>query len=81
MLGDSEFELSWVKYILFPMVLHPEISENPFKTVQYAKLIKSQVKAFLELKNMIETKMNEKFVAQGLKVKQIDYLSYLDKIA
>jgi hypothetical protein len=80
MLGDSDFPLSWIIYILFPIVLHSQITENPLKTVQYAKLSKIQVKAFLELKDKIETKMNAKFISKGLKVKQIDYLSFLHKI-
>jgi len=44
------------------------------------KLNKESVEKLLKLKNKVETKMNEKFIQKGLKVKQIDYLKLIHKI-
>mmetsp|Transcript_16386 Transcript_16386/g.14313 ORF Transcript_16386/g.14313 Transcript_16386/m.14313 type:complete len:129 (-) Transcript_16386:591-977(-) len=72
--------LHTIIHLMFPTNTYTEAIEDPLDETDYMKLNKESVKDLLELKNKVEYKMNEKFIEKGFKIKQKDYMKYLDKI-
>lgn len=71
---------SWINVLFLPIEPISDAKEHPLNHVDYMKFNKSAVERFLQLKNMVEYKLNEKFIQKGLKVKTKDYMQYINKL-
>jgi len=80
MIGSQRFKYNWLLNLMLPFPNKTHAINYPLRVVDYMKLNKESVEKLLSLKNKVETKLNEKFIQQGFKVKQIDYMQLLDKI-
>ena len=67
--------------LFLPYNTLPKIYENPLKYIDHMRMSKPSVKKLINLKEKVESKLNEKFIQKGIRVKIIDYSIYLDKIS
>ena len=81
--GDwlQNLRLSLGDNFLLPFLSRTEAIQHPLTEVEYMRVNREEVRKLIEVRQAVEDKMNQKFRERGLKVIDVDYMQYLDRIA